>query len=109
MRKRTKFLMFGGAALLLSGVATFVGKTLGGCWHSRLSFPLTPNKKLKAAPAAAALTGTYRVCLDCGKEFPYDWKTKKTLELKAQQRRYTERIEERAARHVDPHYVGLVP
>jgi hypothetical protein len=22
---------------------------------------------------AAAVTGTYVVCLDCGKEFPYDW------------------------------------
>ncbi len=42
-----------------------------GCCHKRYSFPITP----KAGPrrGAAALTGTYVVCLDCGKEFPYDW------------------------------------
>jgi len=29
--------------------------------------------------AAAAVTGTYVVCLDCGREFPYDWAQMKTL------------------------------
>ena len=26
-----------------------------------------------------ARTGTYVVCLDCGKEFPYDWNAMKVL------------------------------
>jgi hypothetical protein len=29
-------------------------------------------KKGRRSPAAC-VTGTYVVCLDCGKEFPYDW------------------------------------
>ncbi len=43
-----------------------------GCSHQRCSFPITMKGKLRRS-AAAAVTGTYVVCLDCGKEFPYDW------------------------------------
>ncbi|HEX4426023.1 MAG TPA: hypothetical protein VH079_11530 [Terriglobales bacterium] len=44
-----------------------------GCWHSHYSFPITiRNKSLRSNPAAS-VTGTYVVCLDCGKELPYDW------------------------------------
>ncbi len=42
-----------------------------GCWHNRYSFPLTVHTRSRSQ--AAALTGTYVVCLDCGKELPYDW------------------------------------
>ncbi len=42
-----------------------------GCLHKRYSFPITP--KAGQRRGAAAVTGTYIVCLDCGKEFPYDW------------------------------------
>ncbi len=45
---------------------------LFGCWHRRLSFPFSV-KPGQRGPAAARLTGTYVVCLKCGKEFPYDW------------------------------------
>ena len=45
--------------------------SLFGCWHGRYSFPITV-KKGRRSPAAFP-TGTYIVCLDCGKEFPYDW------------------------------------
>ncbi len=45
--------------------------TLFGCSHQRTTFPLTPGRK-NAAPSAARLN-TYVVCLDCGKEFAYDW------------------------------------
>ena len=45
--------------------------TLFSCSHPRTTFPLTPGRK-KAAPSAAR-NGTYVVCLDCGKEFAYDW------------------------------------
>jgi hypothetical protein len=43
-----------------------------GCSHHRCSFPITVKGKLRRN-AAASVTGTYVVCLDCGKEFPYDW------------------------------------
>ncbi len=36
---------------------------LFGCRHVHLTFPIT----------AGEARGTYVVCLDCGKEFPYDW------------------------------------
>lgn len=44
---------------------------LFGCWHTKYSFPITtkPGHRTKAAQA----TGTYVACLDCGKEFAYDW------------------------------------
>jgi hypothetical protein len=49
-----------------------------GCWHSHYSFPITIRPGSRRSQAAS-LTGTYVVCLDCGKEFPYDWKTMKLL------------------------------
>jgi predicted transcriptional regulator len=45
---------------------------LFGCSHQRTTFPLTPARKSAAFPAAAAAR-TYVVCLDCGKEFAYNW------------------------------------
>ena len=45
--------------------------TLFGCSHQRTTFPQTPGRK-NAAPSATRLN-TYVVCLDCGKEFAYDW------------------------------------
>ena len=44
-----------------------------GCWHKNYSFPITA-KGNKRRSSAASVTGTYVVCLDCGKELPYDWK-----------------------------------
>jgi len=52
---------------------------LFGCWHKNCSFPIT-NKSGQRRSPAATLTGTYVVCLDCGKEFPYDWKAMKVLD-----------------------------
>jgi len=46
---------------------------LFGCTHKNLSFPITVRGAGRRT-SAAALTGTYVVCLDCGHEFPYDWK-----------------------------------
>jgi hypothetical protein len=37
-----------------------------GCSHPRTTFPITPTKKSNS---------TYVACLECGKEFSYDWKT----------------------------------
>ena len=45
--------------------------TLFGCTHQRTTFPLTPGRK--NAAFGATRNNTYVVCLDCGKEFAYDW------------------------------------
>jgi hypothetical protein len=45
---------------------------LFGCWHSHYSFPITVRQGSRRN-RAAMLTGTYVVCLECGKELPYDW------------------------------------
>ena len=45
---------------------------LFGCRHSRYSFPLTMRAGSRRAQSASR-TGTYVVCLDCGREFNYDW------------------------------------
>jgi predicted transcriptional regulator len=54
-----------------------------GCSHHRCSFPLTVKSQLQRNPVAS-VTGTYIVCLDCGKEFPYDWKEMKLVREKRQ-------------------------
>jgi hypothetical protein len=56
---------------------------LFGCWHKNMSFPLSA-KPLRAKDGqrrtqAATQTGTYVVCLDCGREFAYDWKTMRVV------------------------------
>ncbi len=51
-------------------IGTFLN-SLFGCNHKRTSFPITPAKKSGFANGAGK--GTYIVCLDCGKEFDYDW------------------------------------
>ena len=48
-----------------------------GCGHSRYSFPITVKRGKRNA--AALVTGTYVVCLDCGREMPYDWKQMKIV------------------------------
>ena len=50
-----------------------------GCWHSHYSFPITIRPGSRRG-GAAGRTGTYVVCLDCGKEFPYDWQAMKVVE-----------------------------
>ena len=53
-----------------------------GCWHTHYSFPITvrSGSRTRRIPAAF-LTGTYVVCLDCGKELPYDWKEMKVVSM----------------------------
>ena len=38
--------------------------------------------KQRRCMTAASDTGTYVVCLDCGREFPYDWSQMKMLASK---------------------------
>ena len=58
-----------------------------GCRHSRYSFPVTLRGKARR-PQAGALTGTYVACLDCGREFPYDWQEMKVITSSAETRQY---------------------
>lgn len=69
---------------------------LFGCWHKHFSFPMTtrpgPHRK-----RAAFLTGTYVVCLDCGKEFPYDWNEMKVISTRSEERHYCSVVTKQAA------------
>jgi len=58
---------------------------LFGCWHKRMGFPIT-SKPGQRRCEAAAQTGTYVVCLDCGTEFAYDWKEMRVLPPNQKQR-----------------------
>jgi hypothetical protein len=53
---------------------------LFGCWHRNYSFPITA-KAGKRHSEAAKVTGTYVVCLECGKEFPYDWREMRVVTM----------------------------
>jgi len=44
-----------------------------GCSHRNTTFPLTTGGKFSARSSNAKSDRTYVVCLDCGKEFQYDW------------------------------------
>jgi hypothetical protein len=45
--------------------------SLFGCSHEHTTFPITPNRRGR----------TYVACLDCGKEFDYDWKSMRMGEV----------------------------
>jgi hypothetical protein len=51
---------------------------LFGCWHKNYTFPITTRKNGNV-PAQTGAKATYVVCLDCGKEFPYDWNKMKVM------------------------------
>jgi hypothetical protein len=46
--------------------------TLFGCRHAHYSFPITIRASSRRVTASSHI-GTYVVCLDCGREFNYDW------------------------------------
>jgi hypothetical protein len=43
-----------------------------GCVHAHMTFPRTVTRP-------GQVPNTYVVCLDCGREFPYDWKQMKMM------------------------------
>jgi hypothetical protein len=51
--------------------------SLFSCSHQRTTFPITPGRKAGFSALAATRSNTYVVCLDCGKEFAYDWQLMK--------------------------------
>jgi hypothetical protein len=48
-------------------------------------------------PQAAALTGTYVACLDCGTEFPYDWQEMKVITSPERHREHQAELAKHAA------------
>jgi hypothetical protein len=48
---------------------------LFSCKHRRTTFPFTPVKRKTAGTQGDFPAETYVVCLDCGKQFAYDWET----------------------------------
>jgi hypothetical protein len=50
-------------------------ENLFGCSHRTTTFPLTPTRKVvgRSAGSIGRPHGAYVVCLDCGREFGYDW------------------------------------
>ncbi len=63
-----------------------------GCSHKHYSFPITAKPGQRRSEAAS-VTGTYVVCLDCGKEFPYDWKEMKFVSTRHKTGEMTEAAE----------------
>ena len=53
-----------------------------GCAHERTTFPLTPARR--ASVPGVIRNGTYVVCLDCGKELPYNWDEMKIMDPSSQ-------------------------
>jgi hypothetical protein len=58
---------------------THLVDALFGCWHKNYSFPITVRRGERSA--AASVTGTYVVCLECGKEMPYDWRRMRVISM----------------------------
>jgi len=56
-----------------------------GCPHKRFSFPIKLKGNMRRSEAVS-VTGTYVVCLECGKEFPYDWNEMTVMRGKTQLR-----------------------
>jgi hypothetical protein len=54
-------------------------KVLFGCVHKRTTFPMTIKPRRQSL--ATDVKETYVVCLDCGKEFPYDWQEMKLVSV----------------------------
>jgi hypothetical protein len=67
-----------------------------GCKHSHYSFPISVRCGSRRN-SATRLTGTYVVCLDCGREFPYDWQEMKVITSLAEQRNYVASLTHKAA------------
>ena len=66
-----------------------------GCKHSHYSFPISVRPASRRN-SAAKLTGTYVACLDCGREFPYDWEEMRVITSPSEQRNYVASLAHRA-------------
>ena len=53
-----------------------------GCWHKRTTFPITQRKGQRRGQARR---GAYVVCLDCGKEFDYNWEKMRIVSSRSEE------------------------
>jgi len=67
-----------------------------GCKHAHYSFPISVRPASRRS-SAMKLTGTYVACLDCGREFPYDWREMKVIDSPAEQRHYVASLAHKVA------------
>jgi hypothetical protein len=58
-------------------VLTSILRLLFSCRHKHYSFPITVTKHRGALTRSGA--GMYVVCLDCARQFPYDWEQMKVV------------------------------
>jgi hypothetical protein len=71
---------------------------LFGCSHNHYSFPRSAGRGAGAGRTGAeSLTGKYVVCLDCGKEMPYDWESMKVVSSESASRKYLHGLAMKAA------------
>jgi len=68
--------------------------SLFGCWHSHYSFPITVRRGTQRN-GPVLRKGTYVVCLDCGKELPYDWHEMRVMDPSPEHR---DRVRDLAAK-----------
>lgn len=68
-----------------------------GCRHARYSFPVTLRGAKARRTEAAQLTGTYVACLDCGREFSYDWQEMKVITSPERHREHLAALAKHAA------------
>lgn len=66
-----------------------------GCWHRRTTFPITNRKGQRRS--GNAQSGTYVVCLDCGKEFAYDWQKMRMIPSRNQETYAAAHVEAKAS------------
>ena len=53
----------------------FLMNLITGCSHKRTTFPFTQvHNPRHLPPSGDTCSRTYVVCLDCGKEFSYNWR-----------------------------------
>ena len=58
----------------MSAMTNFLRGLFPGCSHRSTTFPLTPIRNARGLFASCPMgSRTYVVCLECGKEFPYNW------------------------------------
>jgi hypothetical protein len=57
-----------------------------GCWHTHYTFPMSERSSSRRGKAVP-LTGTYVVCLDCGRDFSYDWEGMRVLSPRSEKTR----------------------
>jgi hypothetical protein len=60
-------------AIAKTAVIARLGKLLRGCSHRRTSRPITLRTGSAARTPNGALSEMYMVCLECGRQFAYDW------------------------------------